>query len=60
MSLEQLEQEIARQDKMDEQREASPLVKAPDAVLIDSSAMEIPEVVERILDLCRTRVGGGS
>lgn len=60
MSLEQLEQEIARRDKMDEQREASPLVKAPDAVLIDSSAMEIPEVVERILDLCRTRVGGGS
>lgn len=60
ISLEQLEQDIAERDKMDEQREASPLVKAPDAVLIDSSAMEIPEVVERILDLCRTRVGGGS
>ncbi|AFC29870.1 cytidylate kinase [Paenibacillus mucilaginosus 3016] len=59
MTLEQLELDIARRDRMDEQREASPLVKAADAVLMDTTDMTIPEVVERILELCQSRVGGG-
>ncbi|WP_284640275.1 (d)CMP kinase [Paenibacillus silviterrae] len=58
-SIEKLEKEIAERDRMDEQREVSPLVKAVDAVLIDTSDLSIPEVVERILSLCRSHVGGG-
>jgi CMP/dCMP kinase len=58
-SIEQLEKEIAERDRMDEQRKVSPLVKAPDAELIDTSELTIPDVVDRILSLCRSRVGGG-
>ncbi|ULL15545.1 (d)CMP kinase [Paenibacillus sp. H1-7] len=58
VTLEQLEQEIASRDRMDEQRETSPLVQAPDAVLLDTTEMSIAEVVERILELCRAKVGG--
>ncbi|MDF2964320.1 MAG: cytidylate kinase [Paenibacillus sp.] len=59
VTLEQLESEIAARDRMDEQRETAPLVQAPDAVLLDTTSMSIPQVVERILELCRTEVGGG-
>jgi cytidylate kinase len=60
LTLEQLEEDIARRDRMDEQREVSPLVRAPDAVLIDSTSMTIPEVVDRILELCRAKAPGGN
>ncbi|MUG71699.1 MULTISPECIES: (d)CMP kinase [Paenibacillus] len=59
VSLEQLMQDIAERDRMDEQREVSPLKRAPDAVLIDTTEMTIPEVVDRILELCKSRIGGG-
>lgn len=59
VTLEQLEQEIATRDQMDEQRETSPLIQAADAVLLDTTEMSIPQVVEHILGLCRTKVGGG-
>mgnify|MGYP002404286457 CR=1 FL=1 len=59
VTLEQLKRDIAERDRMDEQRKASPLVKAPDAVLLDTTEMTIPEVVERILELSKIRVGGG-
>ncbi|MBP1155239.1 MULTISPECIES: (d)CMP kinase [unclassified Paenibacillus] len=58
ITLDRLEQEIAERDRMDEQREASPLVKALDAVWLDTTEMTIPEVVDRILELCKTRVSG--
>lgn len=60
ISLERLEQEIAERDRMDQEREASPLKKADDAVLIDTSNLSIEEVVERILSLCREQVSGGN
>jgi cytidylate kinase len=60
IDLEQLERDIASRDKMDQEREVSPLVKAKDAVLIDASELTIPEVVERVLALCRIQVGGGT
>ncbi|MEK8127425.1 (d)CMP kinase [Paenibacillus filicis] len=59
VTLDQLMTDIARRDRMDEQREASPLVRAPDAVLIDTSGLTIDEVVHRILELAGSRVGGG-
>ncbi|PZE21968.1 (d)CMP kinase [Paenibacillus xerothermodurans] len=59
VTLRQLEQEIVARDRMDEQRETAPLIQASDAILLDTTAMTILEVVDRILDLCRTKVGGG-
>ncbi|WP_240413895.1 (d)CMP kinase [Paenibacillus periandrae] len=59
VTLEQLEQEIAARDQMDAQRTHAPLIQAADAVLLDTTDLTIPLVVERILELCRTKVGGG-
>lgn len=50
-SLEQMQKEIEERDHRDRTRADSPLVQAPDAVYIDSSAMTINEVVERIIGL---------
>jgi cytidylate kinase len=58
--LEQLEYNINPRDRMDEQREASPLVKAEDAYLLDSTEMSLSEVVTQILDLCKAHVSGGN
>lgn len=58
VTLEQLEQDIARRDRMDAERETSPLVRAPDAVLIDSTELTVPQVVDQILTICRTRIDG--
>ena len=59
ITLERLEHDIAERDRMDQQREASPLVRADDAVLMDTTDMPIPQVVEAILELCKTQVHGG-
>ncbi|QDP40478.1 (d)CMP kinase [Radiobacillus deserti] len=49
--LEQLKREIATRDKLDSEREVSPLVKAEDAVEIDTTSLSIQEVVDRILSV---------
>jgi cytidylate kinase len=59
INLEQLEADIAERDRMDEQREISPLIRARDAVLLDCTTLSINEVVERILELCRMKADGG-
>ncbi|WNR42468.1 (d)CMP kinase [Paenibacillus roseipurpureus] len=59
LTLSELEQDIARRDQFDEAREISPLRKAHDAVLMDSTSMTITEVVDEILGLCKNKVGGG-
>ncbi|UJF36206.1 (d)CMP kinase [Paenibacillus hexagrammi] len=59
MTLSQLEQDIARRDQLDQEREISPLRKAQDAILMDSTSMTIDEVVDQILGLCKDKVGGG-
>ncbi|USG63536.1 (d)CMP kinase [Brevibacillus ruminantium] len=48
-----LEAEIAERDKRDMEREVAPLRQADDAVLIDTTGMTIPQVVERILEICK-------
>ena len=45
--------DIEARDRRDMTRETAPLKQAEDAVLIDSSDMTIPEVVETIARLCR-------
>lgn len=49
--LEQIEKDIADRDYRDMNREISPLAQAEDAVLVDSSHMNIEEVVERIIEI---------
>jgi cytidylate kinase len=44
----------ALRDAQDEEREHSPLVRAADAVELDTSGLTVDEVVERIVDLVRT------
>ncbi|GAB2692544.1 (d)CMP kinase [Paenibacillus thermoaerophilus] len=58
LTVEELEKEIAERDRMDSEREVSPLVQAPDAVRIDSTNLKLEEVIGKILELCRTKVAG--
>ena len=46
--------DLARRDRLDSSRTASPLQIAPDALHLDSSALSAEEVVERVLELART------
>lgn len=55
ITLEQLKQEIISRDKQDTEREISPLCKADDAVLLDTSSMNIEQVTEKILYLVQER-----
>lgn len=56
MTLEELERDIERRDRLDRNREVSPLRQAEDAVLLDSTEMALEEVVHAILELCRTKM----
>ena len=53
VSLEDLKKRISERDRLDETRAISPLKKANDAVLIDSTQMSIQEVTETILSLAK-------
>ena len=49
--LDQLIKEIEQRDYQDTHRAASPLVKASDAIEIDSSDLTIDEVIDKILEI---------
>jgi len=53
VSMEELKEEIAARDKMDTEREISPLVRVPEAVLLDTTGRTIDQVVASVLELCR-------
>lgn len=57
VKLEDIQTDIACRDKKDCEREVAPLVKADDAILIDTTAMSIDDAVQRILDICKGRTG---
>lgn len=48
-TAEQVEAELQRRDQRDSSRETAPLQQAADAVLVDSSALDVGEVVDTIL-----------
>ncbi|MCA0172105.1 (d)CMP kinase [Bacillus sp. RAR_GA_16] len=54
-NYEQIKEEIALRDKRDTEREVAPLVKASDAIEIDTTTMTILEVVDHILQLAKER-----
>ncbi|AZV44158.1 (d)CMP kinase [Peribacillus asahii] len=53
--IEQLKKEIAMRDKLDSEREVSPLRKAEDAIEIDTTSLSIQQVVDRIMSLVQER-----
>ena len=52
-NLNEIESDIRERDYRDMTREIAPLKQAEDAVKVDSSYMTIPEVVDKIVELCR-------
>jgi len=55
--LEKLKEEIAKRDKIDSERAVAPLKKANDAIVIDTTSLTIPDVVEKIMVLVHERIG---
>ncbi len=55
-SLEQIKQDIEQRDYNDMHRKNSPLVKAEDAIEIDTSSLTINEVTQKILELVEKRL----
>lgn len=53
--LVQIEAEIRERDHRDMTRANSPLRQAEDAVLVDTSEMDIAQVVEKITEICRQK-----
>lgn len=51
--LQKIQEDIEDRDYRDMHREHSPLRRAEDAVMVDSSDMTVDEVIEHILSLCR-------
>jgi CMP/dCMP kinase len=58
-NLRALSRDLAERDERDANRPVAPLVPAPDSQVLDSSALSIEAVVERILQLHRERDKGG-
>ncbi len=54
-SLSALSREIAERDARDSSRAVAPLVPAADATVIDSTALSIEAVIERVIELGRRR-----
>lgn len=55
VTIESLVRNLEERDARDMQREASPLVKASEAMVLDSSELSVDETVERVLAWYRTR-----
>lgn len=55
-SMDQIQKDIEERDERDMNREISPLKKAKDAVMVDSSNMTIDEVVQNILQICEKKM----
>jgi CMP/dCMP kinase len=54
--LEQLKEEIKKRDQLDSEREVAPLIKAEDAIEIDTTSLSIEDVANKILDLVSTKI----
>ena len=57
-NLDEIQKDIEERDQRDMNREISPLRQAEDAVLVDSSELTIQQVVDRILQIFRSKTTG--
>lgn len=55
-TFEELMREMEYRDKNDSSRKVSPLRKADDAILLDTSGLSIEESAKKILEIVRTRI----
>ena len=55
-TIEKLQEEIALRDKLDSQREASPLIQAEDAIYLDTTELSIEEAAGEILKLAKQQM----
>lgn len=55
VSLEEIQAELDVRDRRDRERDATPLVKADDAILIDTSRLSIEQVIECVLEIVESR-----
>lgn len=55
-SIEKLQEDIALRDKMDSEREASPLIQAKDALFLDTTALSIDDAAQAILKLAQEKM----
>ena len=57
-NLDEIQKDIEERDQRDMNREISPLRQAEDAILVDSSDLTIQQVVDRILQIFRSKTTG--
>lgn len=57
LSREEVEAELSRRDTFDSEREMSPLTRAEDAVLIDTTHLTIEEEVEKVVEVIKKAMG---
>ena len=53
VSLDQVQAELEERDRRDRERAATPLIRAADAILIDTSQLDLDGVIARVLDLIK-------
>lgn len=54
-SFEQVKTELEDRDRRDRERDATPLAKATDAILLDTSAMPLDRVIDLVLEIVKSR-----
>jgi cytidylate kinase len=57
VDVERVREELERRDRLDSTRSASPLQAAPDALVVDTTELAIPDVVAEIVDRYRVATG---
>jgi cytidylate kinase len=55
VSLAEVRAEIEERDRRDRERAATPLVKAADALLLDTSDLSLDRVIDRVLEIIKAR-----
>ena len=55
VTLDEIRQELQARDLRDSKRAATPLAQAADAILIDTSEMNLDRVIERVLEIVESR-----
>lgn len=56
-SIADLEKQIIERDQRDFTREISPLIKTQDAIEIDTSELDANQVLIKMLDICKSKLG---
>ncbi len=57
VKIDEILSDITQRDEQDQQRTVAPLRALPDAVLIDTTDMNIDQVIDKLTSLCQERLG---